>query len=155
MAMRRFWRRRRNGNRESSTERSTLLRSRFPSVGRFHLAPDLAAREVARSRVRWRYAIVGVNIHIGGSRSQVLQQGAHRLARQGADELRRVEVSLGQDAVEATAPGRRRRGAPPREQPEQGGGPPGGGPRTGWGPEYVVCFLRHVLFMKSFARPAQ
>src|SRR2546425_12296373 len=143
MAMRRFWRRRRNGNRESSTERSTLLRSRFPSVGRFHLAPDLAAREVARSRVRWRYAIVGVNIHIGGSRSQVLQQGAHRLARQGADELRRVEVSLGQDAVEATAPGRRRRGAPDPETPAGHWAPPAWVSPMGVRPEHLVCFWRN------------
>src|SRR3989442_9880662 len=117
MAMRRFWRRRRNGNRQSSTERSTLLRSRFPSVGRFHLAPDLAAREVARSRVRWRDAIVGVNIHIGGSRSQVLQQGAHRLSPPGGDELPRGEGSFGPDALETTPPRRPRRGGPPPGNP--------------------------------------
>src|SRR3989441_13011921 len=134
MAMRRFWRRRRNGNRESSTERSTLLRSRFPSVGRFHLAPDLAAREVARSRVRWRDAIVGVNIHIGGSRSQVLQQGAHRLGPPGGDAPCRRAASFGPDAVETAAPRGRRRGGPPREKPHEEGGPGGGGSRRGVGP---------------------
>src|SRR3989442_3019305 len=94
---------------EGSTERSTLLRSGFPSVGRLHLAANLPTREVARSRVRWRDTIVGVDIHIRGSRGQVLQQSAHRFAHKGADELRRVEGSFGQDAAEVTATGRRRR----------------------------------------------
>src|SRR3989441_12534214 len=100
---------------EGSTERSTLLRSPFPSVGRLHLAANLPTREVARARVRWRDTIIGVDIHIGGSRGQGLQQSAHRFARKGSDELRRVEVSLGQDAVEATATRRRRRGDAPPE----------------------------------------
>src|SRR2546425_12147151 len=98
MATRRCWTLRRNGERGSSTERSTLLRSPCPSVGRLHLAANLPTREVARARVRWRDTIIGVDIHIGGSRGQVLQQSAHRFARKGSDELRRVEVSLGQDA---------------------------------------------------------
>src|SRR5207245_11052257 len=93
-----------------STERSTLLRSPFPSVGRLHLAANLPTREVARARVRWRDTIVGVDIHIGGSRGQVLQQSAHRFARKGSDELRRLEVPLGQEAGETPASGRRRRG---------------------------------------------
>src|SRR3989442_4852306 len=103
---------------EGSTERSTLLRSPFPSVGRLHLAANLPTREVARSRVRWRDTIVGVDIHIRGSRGQVLQQSAHRFARKGSDELRRVEVSLAQDSIEPTATARRRRWTADRIQPD-------------------------------------
>src|SRR2546428_13421906 len=99
---------------EGSTERSTLLRSPFPSVGRLHLAANLPTGEVARARVRWRDTIIGVDIHIGGSRGQVLQQSAHRFARKGADELRRVEVSFGQESVGGNATRRPRRGAPER-----------------------------------------
>src|SRR3989442_78519 len=103
MATRRCWTLRRNGERGSSTERSTPLRSPCPSVGRFHLAANLPTGEIARSRVRRRDAIIRVDIHIGGSRSQGFHQGAHRFARQGSDELRRVEVALSQNAIEATA----------------------------------------------------
>src|SRR2546426_11754262 len=100
MATRRCWTLRRNGERRSSTERSTLLKSPCPSVGRFHLAANLPTGEIARSRVRRRDAIIRVDIHIGGSRSQVFPQGAQRFARKGADQLRLAESALSPNATE-------------------------------------------------------
>src|SRR2546422_11058051 len=110
MATRRCWTLRRNGERRSSTERSTRLRSPCPSVGRFHLAANLPTGEIARSRVRRRDAIIRVDIHIGGSRRQAFHQRAHRVSGKGSDELPRVEDALSPNAIVATAPKRRRRG---------------------------------------------
>src|SRR6059036_3119858 len=118
MATRRCWTLRRNGERGSSTERSTPLRSPCPSVGRFHLAANLPTGEIARSRVRRRDTIIRVDIHISGSRSEVFHQGAHRFARKGSDELRRVEAALSQNAIEATATRRRGRRTADGIQPD-------------------------------------
>src|SRR5437667_11494130 len=87
-------------------------RDRSPSsVGRLDLAADLAAGEVARSRVRGRDAIVRVDIHIGGSTGHVLEQVAHRVPREGTDEVCGAEIPFGEDAVErlASRSSRRRR----------------------------------------------
>src|SRR5256884_1182289 len=118
MATRRCWTLRRNGERRSSTERSTPLRSPCPSVGRFHLAANLPTGEIARSRVRRRDAIIRVDIHISGSRSQVFHKGAHRLARKGSNDLRGVEVAWSQNAIEATATRRRGGGTADGIQPD-------------------------------------
>src|SRR5438093_10855004 len=101
MATRRCWTLRRNGERGSSTERSTHLKSPCPSVGRVHLAANLPTGEIARSRVRRRNAIIRVDIHIAGSRSQVFHQAAHRFARKRSDELRRVEFASSQNTIQA------------------------------------------------------
>src|SRR5207247_6958251 len=85
-------------------------RDRSPSsVGRLDLAADLAAREVARSRVRGRDAIVRVDIHIDGSTGHVLEQVAHRVSREGTDEVCGADTPPPPDAPPAPPPP-----APPR-----------------------------------------
>src|SRR5437667_4240133 len=111
--MRRCWTSSRNGSRLEWDEPTDRSGDRSPSsVGRLDLAADLAAGEVARSRVRGRDAIVRVDVHIGGSTGHVLEQVAHRVPREGTDEVCGAEIPLGEDPVETAATrGSRRRPA--------------------------------------------
>src|SRR6059058_477909 len=90
-------------------------RDRSPSsVGRLDLAADLAARKVARSRVRGRDAIVRVDIHIGGSTGHVLEQVAHRVPRRGPTKFAALKSPSARTPLKRPPPG------------AAGGGPPKG-----------------------------